>query len=163
MNMNKKTIITILFVLVAVAGQAQTFTPIVEDSIDFVITGTTNSSHDSVAMFPCAPHGETVKFPIVDGKFKVTGRQPRHTFIQIGDYAENDLRFIVEEMPTNINLVTGEVSGSDLQQRFIRSQMRERDIDRVAEPWWDSLSDEEKDGIIDMRGEIGRASCRERV
>ena len=154
--MNRKTIITALLTLVAVAGQAQTFTPIVEDSIDFVITGTTTSSHDSVAMFPCAPHGKTVKFPIVDGKFKVIGRQPLHTFIQIGDYAENDLRFIVEETPININLVTGEVSGSDLQQRFIRCQMRERDIDRVAEPWWDSLSDEEKDGIIDMRG--GRLS-----
>ena len=97
-----------------------------------------------------------MKFPIVDGKFKVTDRLPRHTFIQIGDNAGNDLRFIVEETPTSINLVTGEVSGSDLQQRFIRCQMRERDIDRIAEPWWDSLSDEEKDRIIDMRG--GRLS-----
>lgn len=151
--MNRKTIITALLALVAMAGQGQTFTPIVEDSIDFVITGTTTSSHDSVAMFPCAPHGKTMKFPIVDGKFKVIGRQPRHSFIQIGDNAENDLRFIVEETPTNINLVTGEVSGSDLQQRFIRCQMRERDIDRVAEPWWNSLSDEEKDRIIIMREE----------
>ena len=49
--MNKQTIITALLALVAMAGQAQTFTPIVEDSIDFVITGTTTSSHDSVAMF----------------------------------------------------------------------------------------------------------------
>ena len=150
--MNKKTIITALLALVWVAGQGQTFTPAQEDSIDFVITGTTTSSHDSVAMFPCAPHGKTMKFPIVGGKFKATGRQPRHTFIQIGDNDGNDLRFIVEEMPTDINLVTGEVSGSELQQRFIRCQMRERDIDRVAEPWWDSLSDEEKDRIIDMRG-----------
>ena len=154
--MNKQIIITALLALVTMAGQGQTFTPIVEDSIDFVITGTTNSSHDSVAMFPCVPHGDIMKFPIVDGKFKVTDRLPRHTFIQIGDNARNDLRFIVEETPTSINLVTGEVSGSDLQQRFIRCQMRERDIDRVAEPWWNSLSDEEKDRIVDMRG--GRLS-----
>ncbi len=150
--MNKKTIIIALLALVAMAGQGQTFTPVQEDSIDFVITGTTIAQTDSVAMFPCAPHGKTVKFPIVGGKFKVTGRQPRHTFIQIGDNAENDLRFIAEETQTNINLVTGEVSGSELQQRFIRCQMRERDIDRVAEPWWDSLSDDEKDRIFDMRG-----------
>ena len=65
--MDKKTISTCLrglvipvLALVAMAGQAQTFTPIVEDSIDFVITGTTTSSHDSVAMFPCAPHGEII-------------------------------------------------------------------------------------------------------
>ena len=156
MNMNKQTIITILLALVTMVGQAQTFTPVVEDSIDFVITGTTTSSHDSVAMFLCAPHGKIEKFPIVGGKFKVTGRQPRHTFIQIGDNAENDLRFIVDETPTSINLVTGEVSGSELQQRFVHCQMRERDIDRVVEPWWDSLGDEEKDRIIDMRG--GRLS-----
>ena len=154
--MNKQTIITILLALVTMVGQAQTFTPVVEDSIDFVITGTTTSSHDSVAMFLCAPHGKIEKFPIVGGKFKVTGRQPRHTFIQIGDNAENDLRFIVDETPTSINLVTGEVSGSELQQRFVHCQMRERDIDRVVEPWWDSLGDEEKDRIIDMRG--GRLS-----
>ena len=149
--MNRKTIITALLALVAMAGQTQTFTPVVEDSIDFVITGTTTSSHDSVVMFPCAPHGDIMKFPIVDGKFKITGRQPRHTFIQIGDNARNDLHFIVEETPTDINLVTGEVSGSELQQRFIRCQMRERDIDRVAQSWWDSLSDEEIDRIITMR------------
>lgn len=140
--------------LVAMAGQAQTFTPIVEDSIDFVITGTTTSSHDSVAWFKVAPFGGgTMKVLLTGGQFRVTDRLPRHTFIQIGDNAGNDLRFIVEETPTDINLVTGEVSGSDLQQRFIRCQMRERDIDRVAEPWWDSLIDEEKDRIIIMREE----------
>ena len=149
--MNKKTIITALLALVAMAGQGQTFTPVVEDSIDFVITGTTTAQTDSVAMFPCAPHGKIMKFPIVGGKFKVTGHLPRHTFIQIGDNAKNDLRFIVEEMPTNINLVTGEVSGSDLQQRFIRCQMREREIHNVVQPWWDSLSDEDKERIITMR------------
>ena len=35
MNVNKKTIITILLALVTMVGQAQTFTPVVEDSIDF--------------------------------------------------------------------------------------------------------------------------------
>ena len=140
-----------LLVLMAITGQAQTFTPLVEDSINFVITGTTTSPNDSVAAFPCAPLGQQVKFPITDGHFTVTGRQPRNTFFQIGDNAGNDLRFIIEETPTDINLVTGEVKGSDLQQRFIRCQMRERDIDNVAEPWWESLSDEEKDRIITMR------------
>ena len=156
--MNKQTIITALLALVAMTGQGQTFTPVVEDSIDFVITGTTTSSHDSVAWFQCAPMGcgGVVKVPLVDGAFRIVGRLPRHTFIQIGDYAGNDLRFIVEETPTSINLVTGEVSGSDLQQRFIRYQMCERDIDRIAEPWWDSLGDEEKHRLIDMRG--GRLS-----
>ena len=149
--MNKKTIITILLALVAMAGQSQTFTPVVEDSIDFVITGTTTSNNDSVATFPCAPHGQSVKFPIQDGRFTVTGRLPRNTFFQIGDYEGNDLRFIVDDMPTEINLVTGEVKGSDLQQRFIRCQMREREIYKIVIPWWENFSKEEQARIMAMR------------
>ena len=42
----KQTIITILFVLVSMAGLAQNWSPLVEDSIDFIITGTTNSTQD---------------------------------------------------------------------------------------------------------------------
>ena len=148
--MNKKAIITLLLTMVAFIGHSQTFTPIVEDSIDFVITGTTTSQYDSLGVFPCAPHGQHVGYPVVDGRFKVTGRLPRHTFIQIGDYAGNDLRFIVEDTPTDINLVTGEIKGSELQQRFIQCQMRERAIYNVVEPWWDNFSEEEQDKIRDM-------------
>ncbi len=148
--MNKKAIITLLLTMVAFIGHGQTFTPIVEDSIDFVITGTTTSQYDSLGVFPCAPHGQHVGYPVVDGRFKVTGRLPRHTFIQIGDYAGNDLRFIVEDTPTDINLVTGEIKGSELQQRFIQCQMRERAIYNDVEPWWDNFSEEEQDKIRDM-------------
>ena len=42
--MSKQTIITILLAMVALIGHGQTFTPIVEDSVDFVITGTTTQS-----------------------------------------------------------------------------------------------------------------------
>ena len=83
--MSKQTIITILLSMVALIGHGQTFTPIVEDSVDFVITGTTTSPYDSLVVFPCAPHGQRVEYPVVDGQFKVTGRLPRHTFIQIGE------------------------------------------------------------------------------
>lgn len=150
--MNKKSIITALLALVWVVGQGQTFTPIVEDSIDFVITGTTTVKTDSVVWFLVAPYRQCLvpRVPVEDGHFRISGRLPRNTFLQIGDFAENDLHFIVSDEPTHINLVTGEVSGSEVQQRFIRCQMRERDIDRVAEPWWDSLSDEEKERIHAM-------------
>ena len=149
--MNKRTIFTILLALVVLTGQAQTFTPVVEDSVDFVITGTTTSNNDSVASFRYFPHGQSVKFPIKNGRFTVTGRLPRNTFFQIGDDEGNDLRFIVDDVPTEINLVTGEVKGSELQQRFIRCQMREREIDNVVMPWWDSFDDEEQARIQKMR------------
>ena len=49
--MNKQTIITILLTLVAMAGQGQNWSPLVEDSIDFIITGTTNSTQDSLIFY----------------------------------------------------------------------------------------------------------------
>ena len=122
--MSKQTIITILLAMVALIGHGQTFIPIVEDSVDFVITGTTTSPYDSLVVFPCAPHGQRVE--------------------------GNDLRFIVEETPTDINLVTGETKGSELQQKFIQCQMRERAIENVVEPWWENFSEEEQDKIRDM-------------
>ena len=149
--MNKRTITTILLALVVLTGQAQTFTPVVEDSVDFVITGTTTSNNDSVASFRYFPHGQSVKFPIKNGHFTVTGRLPRNTFFHIGDYEGNDLKFIIDDVPTEVNLVTGEVKGSELQQRFIRCQMREREIDNVVMPWWDSFDDEEQARIQKMR------------
>ena len=131
--MNKKIIITILLALVVMAGQGQNWSPLVEDSIDFIITGTTNSTQDSLIMFPCAPLGVREKYPIHNGKFTVTGRVRRHTFIQIDDNVNNSLRFIAEETPTYINLATDEVRGSELQKKFISCQMRERDIDNKTD------------------------------
>ena len=150
-NMNKKTIISLLISFVAISGQAQTFTPVVGDSIDFVITGTTTSNNDSVASFRYFPHGQSVKYPNKNGRFTVTGRLPRNTFFQIGDYEGNDLQFIVDDVPTEVNLVTGEVKGSEVQQRFIRCQMREREIHKVVIPWWKSFSQEEQARIQKMR------------
>ena len=152
--MKKKTIITILLTLVAMAGQAQEFTPVVEDSIDFVITGETSAASDTVVWWPCAPfmsRSVDLKAPVQNGQFCIEGRLPRHYFIQIGDYEGNDLHFIVEETPTHINLVTGETTGSELQKRFILCQMRERELDKVGEPWWESLSEEQRDRILTMR------------
>ena len=42
--------VAFLLSLVAMAGQGQTFTPVVEDSIDFVITGITTVKQDSIAI-----------------------------------------------------------------------------------------------------------------
>ena len=132
MNMNKKTFITILLAFVAMAGYGQTFTPAREDSIDFVITGETTIKADSVLWWSCAPfmlNAVDWKVPVDGGRFRIEARLPRHTFIQIGDYEDHDLHFIVEETPTHINLVTGEVNGSDVQRRFVQIQMREREIE----------------------------------
>ena len=144
----------IVFALFSISGQAQTFAPVVEDSVDFVITGTTPSTHDSVAWFLVAPYRQCLvpRVPIENGRFCVKGRLPRHTFLQIGDFADNDLQFIVDDVPTDINLATGEMTGSALQHRFIECQLRQRVIARSVESWWDSLGEERQDSIRLMEG-----------
>ena len=148
--MNKKAMITALLAIVVMTGQSQTFTPAVEDSLDFVITGTTPSTIDSVVMWPCAPRDEITKFALRNGQFRVTGRLPRNTFIQIGDNLQNDLLFIVDDTPTHIDMVTGEVKGSPLQERFIACQMRERVVERIGDQFMDSLTDEERENLFPM-------------
>ena len=143
-TMNKKIIITALLALVAITGQAQTFTPIVEDSIDFVITGTTTTEDDSITWWPCAPWGRDHLEPTRDGKFRVTGRLPRHTFIQI-----EDLYFIIEETPTHVNLETCEVTGSDVQSRFLRIQQEEQEIEKAM---WGGLTEDEQMKVMQMCG-----------
>ena len=153
----KRTIITILLALTSVVGQAQEFTPVVEDSIDFVITGETSEATDTVVWWACAPFLDQDidwEVPVQKGHFRIEGRLPRHYFIQISDDEGNDLHFVVEETPTHINLVTGKVNGSELQKRFIRCQMRERDIERVEEAWWESLNEEQQERILTMRREV---------
>ena len=160
----KISIPSLIFAFVVLTGQAQTFTAHLEDSIDFIISGTATSQHDSVAAFPCAPHGEIKKFPIVDGAFTVTGRLPRHTFLQIGDNIGNDLYFIINETPTKVNLVTGEIKGSALQEEFIRIQLHERDIEADLMTWWYQISDNEKARLYDMyEGELDDATPEDSV
>lgn len=145
--MNKKAFFTALLALVTIAGQAQTFTTIVEDSIDFVITGTTTTEDDSITWRPCAPRGSHRLVPVENGQFRVAGRLPRHTFIQI-----YNLNFIVEETPTHVNLETCEITGSDVQRRFIRIQQEEQEIEKAL---WGNLTEEEQMKVMLMcEGEI---------
>lgn len=147
--MKKQTIITVLFALVALTGRAQTFTPVVEDSINFVITGTTPSPGDSVYMWPCAPFGKDMNVVLRNGQFRVAGRLPRNTFFQICDDL-GSLKFIVDSIPTHVNMATGEVRGSNVQQRFISYQLCERDIDRAEEQFMSGFSESEQKKIIRM-------------
>ena len=142
--MNKKTIITVLLALIALAGQGQTFTPVVEDSIDFVIIGTTTTEDDSITWWPCAPQGSDRFVPVEKGQFRIAGRLPRHTFIQI-----EDLHFIVEETPTHVNLETCEVTGSDVQCRFLQIQEEEQEIEKTM---WGDLTEEEQMRVMQMCG-----------
>ena len=84
-----------------------------------------------------------------NGLFRVAGRLPRNTFFQICDDL-GSLKFIVDSIPTHINMATGEVKGSPLQERFIACQMRERGVDRAEEQFMNGFSEGEQKKIIRM-------------
>ena len=99
--MNKQPIITILLALVAVTGQAQTFIPVVEDSIDFVIEGTVSEGADSVCMNE-RPYTGPLWFPVHNKHFRIAVRQPLHKFLQIEDGRDGWMQIIVDNQPSHI-------------------------------------------------------------
>ena len=123
--MKTKTIIPILFILFSFFYKAQANTLAKGDSVDFVITGITNSTHDSIVVLTCETDKQIKKFFINNGRFSISWRLPVGAYIEVNDSVGKVLRFIVEETPTDINLVTGEIKGSDRQQEFVRSQLEE--------------------------------------
>ena len=145
--MKRINIILALLMLTAqtATGQEKAFTPTLEDSIEFVITGTTTSTEDSVVWWPCAPfmpYAFEKSVPVKEGRFRVEGKLPRHHFIQI-----DNLHFIVEETPTYVNLETCEVTGSEQQSKFIRIQQQEREIEKAM---WGNLTEDEQDYVMNM-------------
>ena len=147
----KQIIITTLLALVAMAGQGQTFTPVVEDSIDFVITGRTETTVDSVTLFTLVPmNGYWVKAEVgKDGSFRFTGRLPHGMFVQLGDGLGNDQRFIIDETPIHFDMLKGVITGSPLNNRMNQYQHREWEIEKKTYTIIDSLSEEARAVVQD--------------
>lgn len=145
--MNKQTIITALLALITMAGQAQqkqVFTPEKADTIDFVITGRTETTVDSVTLFTLVPmNGYRVNARVgKDGSFRFTGRLPHGMFVQLGDGLGNDQRFIIDETPIHFNMLKGVITGSPLNNRMNQYQHREWEIEKQTDAIIDSLSEE---------------------
>ena len=145
--MNKKAILTILLALVALTGWAQekqVFTPEKADTIDFVITGRTDTAVESVTLFTVAPmRGYQAKAEVgKDGSFHFTGRLPKGTFVQLGDGLGNDQRFIIDETPTHFDMLKGIITGSPLNNRMNQYQHREWEIEKLTDAIIDSLSED---------------------
>ncbi|MBO4820845.1 MAG: AhpC/TSA family protein [Prevotella sp.] len=152
--MNKKIIITALLALVALAGQAQqkhVFTPEKADTIDFVITGRTDTTVDSVILFTLVRMNDYQAKAGVgkDGSFRFTGRLPHGTFVQLGDGLSNDQRFIIDETPIHFDMLKGVITGSPLNNRMNQYQHREWEIEKKTDAIIDSLSDEARAVVRD--------------
>ena len=133
--MNKRTIITILLAFVAMAGQAQTFIPVVGDSIDFVIEGTVSEGADSVCMEE-RPYTGPLWFPVHNKHFRIAVRQPLHKFLQIEDGRDGWMQIIVDNQPSHIVVdfrTNTVVEGSPLNKRFNHYKLIEDSIEKEME------------------------------
>ena len=133
--MTKQTIITLLLALVTLAGQAQTFIPVVEDSIDFVIEGTVSEGADSVCMEE-RPYTGPLWFPVHNKHFRIAVRQPLHKFLQIEDGRDGWMQIIVDNQPSHIVVdfrTNTVVEGSPLNKRFNHYKLIEDSIEKEME------------------------------
>ena len=122
--MNKKFIITALLALIAFAGRSQVFTPVKNDSIDFVIEGTASGA-DTILLKE-RPYTQSRKYPVRNGRFRISIRQPLHKFLQIEDGKGGWMVLIVDNQPARavIDFRTNRVvKGSPLNQRFNRYRL----------------------------------------
>ena len=159
----KKTITTILLALFTLTGWAQTkvFTPEKSDTIDFVITGKTAPSAESVMLFTVAPiRGNQTKAEVgQDGSFRITGRLPYGTFVQLGDGLHNDQRFIIDETPIHFDMLKGVITGSPLNNKMNLYQHREWELSKQLDAIIDSLPEEAR--TIVKEGALGESSPAE--
>ncbi|MBR5395932.1 MAG: redoxin domain-containing protein [Bacteroidaceae bacterium] len=138
----KKTILTMSLAAVAMTGPAQTFTPIVEDSVDFVIEGTTTKETTTVYVDECPyikEHRKEIK--VSDGHFRITMRQPLHKFMEIRERNKYSMPFIIDNEPASlmVNLESNTVmEGSPLNKRFNYFQ-------RLEEPIIEAVNEHEED------------------
>ena len=123
--MNKKIIITALLALIALIGQAQVFTPVKNDSIDFVIEGTASEGADTILLKE-RPYTQSRKYPVRNGRFRISVRQPLHKFLHIEDGTGEWMVLIVDNQPARsvIDFRTNRVvKGSTLNQHFNRYRL----------------------------------------
>ena len=171
--MNKKTIITtfptfrrlpvaFLLALVTLAGQGQetkvqehVFAPVVNDTIDFVIEGTASEGADTIYLDE-RPYVDYKEYPVEEGKFRITVRQPLHKFLQIEDGENGWMVIIVDSMPARITVdfrTNKVVEGSPLNLRFNHYQLAKGSIEHEMEQHmededrtiYDSLDQKRKD------------------
>ena len=118
-------------------AQKHVFTPMQCDSIDFVIEGTVGEGADDSIYFDVRPYTDTKKYPVTDGHFSFTVRQPLYKFLQIEDGNDGWMLIIVDNQPARVVVdfnTNTFVEGSDLNKRFNRYQLTEDSIYHLMEP-----------------------------
>ena len=151
--MNKKTIITALLALVAMAGQGQervmAFEPV--DSVDFSIEGTVAESADSVTLGVVDYHPDWQKsFPIKNGHFSIKARLPKYAYVSLKDMPKttSSISFMIDETPINVNLPDGMVTGSELNNKLNKYEHLQWELDKENVAVGKRLSSERRDSIL---------------
>lgn len=117
--------VTLLLALAATTVRAQVFTPIVNDTIDFIIEGTASEGADTIYVRE-RPYTEKQMYPVCKGHFRIAVSQPLHKFIQIEDEKGGLIQLIVDSLPARVEIdlrTNTVVAGSPLNKRFNQSRL----------------------------------------
>lgn len=165
--MNKRTLIGgALLALIATAGQAQVFTPGLNDTIDFVVEGTLKEGTDTILLIerPYPNDFKYKKFPVKGKRFRISIRQPLHKFMQIEDGKDGWMTFIVDNQPARIDIdfrTNAVVKGSPLNKRFNRYQLAMDSLNEEMDRHKDDANHAILDSLQQRGREIGWASVIE--
>ena len=149
----KRIVLMVLLVMVKISMLAQehvfAFEPV--DSVDFVIEGTVTESADSVSlsMIDYNPDWQR-SFPVKNGHFSITGRLPKYAFVRLKDLPKNtgNIAFTIDETPIQVNLLNGRVTGSDLNNKLNKYELRQQELDKENITIGRQLAPKQKDSII---------------
>ncbi len=117
----KKIFITAVVALTSVTAQAQ--------DVKYEISGTAAPGSKWVYYYENAQSRKADSVEVKDGKFKLVGTKPLHTFISAATDDRNSVTVIVDGKPTTLNLEKGTVNGSAENRAFAELQKSQRQQD----------------------------------
>ena len=112
--MNKKTIITILLALVAMAGQGQ-------EEREYIISGVVPDGIEKVYLYKTEGLGDRVfldSATVADGSFAIKGNRPAYELVGVGNKGLHSITFFVDGEPMTIDFVNDTLTASPLNEKF---------------------------------------------
>ena len=112
--MNKKLIITTMFALVAMAGQAQ-------EEREYIISGVVPDGIEKVYLYKTEGLGDRVfldSATVADGSFAIKGNRPAYELVGVGNKGLHSITFFVDGEPMTIDFANDTLNASPLNEKF---------------------------------------------
>ena len=117
----------------------------VGEEISYTVSGTAATDAKMVHIVnPMNPRVLADSAKVVDGNFTITGKAARNAFLGI-TAGEDPILFIVDETPVSIDLVSGKLTGSALNEKFSGYAQKQRTYEKsqqaIIEPYMQAQRD----------------------